>query len=273
VTVATSAESFVWQYEFLFGKKPDVVEIVKQSAPVEIAGRAVNFPSNTGREGRTLEIFELERASGKPAGPALASVLLPQSGDWGPVVVDPDEFYELRLSSEREGSYQHFYFQRFLRSTKFIRLLSGPADSPVRANTNAGPHHAALTLVRMREWYGPGDPNKPADVLALRVEGPQGNMDVPDAIAPAVKADKISIHLHDDAATPGMTTLTPLPYFATQPFQTGFDVFLPASEPPDGTITITNVQRGDATKPQVVRFPNWSSDKHSIMVMFADFAQ
>jgi pimeloyl-ACP methyl ester carboxylesterase len=273
VTVATSAESFVWQYEFLFDKKPNVVEIVKQSAPVEIAGRAVNFPSNTGREGRTLEIFELEPASGKPVGPALASVLLPQSGDWGPIVVDPDQLYELRLSSEREGSYQHFYFQRFLRSTKFIRLLSGPPDSPARANTNAGPNHAALTFVRMREWYGPDDPSKPADVLALHLETPRGTVDVPDAIAAAVKADKISIHLHDDAATPGMTTLSPLPYFATQPFQTGFDVFLPAADPPDGTITITNVQRGDATKPQVVRVPNWSSDKHSIMVMYADFAQ
>jgi pimeloyl-ACP methyl ester carboxylesterase len=273
VTVATSAESFVWQYEFLFDEEPQVVEIVKQAGPVEIAGRAVNFPANTGREGRTLDIFELEQTNGKPVGPALKSLVLPASGEWGPVVVDPDKFYELRLSSETEGAYQHFYFQRFLRSTKFVRLLSGAPEAPVRVNTHAGPHHAALTLIRMREWYGPDDPNKPADVLALHVESPQGNVEVPDAITATVKADKISIHLHDDAATPRMTTLAPLPYFSTQPFQTGLDLFLPAADPPDGTITITNTQRGDATKPQVLRFPNWSSDKHTIMVMYADFAQ
>jgi pimeloyl-ACP methyl ester carboxylesterase len=272
VTVATSAESFKKQYKFLFDKEPEVFDIVKQAEPVEIAGRAVNFPANTGREGRTLDIFEVETATGERVGKAIESITIPASGDWGPVKVDPDKYYELRLSSETEGAYQHFYFQRFLRSTKFIRLLSGPPDSPSRVNTNAGPNHAALTLIRMREWYGPGDPAKPADVLKIHVKSPQGDADIPDAITD-IKQDRIALYLHDDAATPKKTTLAPLPYFPTQPFQTGADVYLPASDPPDGTISVTNIQRGDTTKPQVLNFPNYSSDKHTIMVQFADYAQ
>jgi pimeloyl-ACP methyl ester carboxylesterase len=272
VNVATSAESFKLQYKFLFDKDPEVVDIVKQDEPVEIGGRAVNFPANTGREGRTLDVFEVAKETGERVGSAIASITIPASGDWGPVKVDADKYYELRLSSETEGSYQHFYFQRFLRSTKFIRLLSGPPDSPSRVNTNSGPNHAALTLIRMREWYGPGDPAKAPDVLKIHVKSAQGDVDIPDAITD-IKQDKIALYLHDDAATPKKTTLAPLPYFPTQPFQTGADAYLPASDQPDGTITITNIQRGDTSKPQVLNFPNYSSDKHTIMVMFADYAQ
>jgi pimeloyl-ACP methyl ester carboxylesterase len=272
VDVATSPESFAMQYKFLFDEEPEVTEIVKQDEPVELSGRAVNFPANTGREGRTLEIFELkgdtgERVSDKP----MFSAEIPASGDWGPVTVDPDKFYEMRLNSETEGSYQHFYFQKFLRSTKFIRLLSGPPESPSRMNTNAGPGHSALTMIRMREWYGPGVANKPADKLHIQVKTPQGDVDVPEVVTAHMAQNRIALYLHDDKMTPKQTTLAPLPYFPMQAFQTGYDVYLPAAEPPDGTITVTNHPRG-LPKAQVLKFPNWSSDKHTIMVNFSDFA-
>jgi pimeloyl-ACP methyl ester carboxylesterase len=272
VNVATSAEAFKMQYKFLFDKDPEVTEIVKQSEPVEIAGRAVNFPANTGREGRTLDIFELKGETGERDGDPIASITIPASGEWGPVTVDPDKFYELRLNSETEGAYQHFYFQKFLRSTKFVRLLSGPPDSPARVNTNSGPGHAALTLIRMREWYGPGMDVKPADKLQVQVKTPQGDVDVPEVVTAHMAFNRIAVYLHDDKATPKKTTLEPLPYFPMQAFQTGYDVYMPASDPPDGTITVTNYPRGES-KAQVLRFPNWASDKHTIMVGFADFSQ
>jgi pimeloyl-ACP methyl ester carboxylesterase len=274
VQVATSAESFKMQYKFLFDKEPEVVDIVKQDEPVVISGRAVNFPANTGREGRTLDIFELKAETGERVGKEIASITIPASGDWGPVTVNPDKYYELRLSSETEGSYQHFYFQRFLRSTKFIRLLSGPPESASRVNTNAGPGHAALTLLRMREWYGTNAVGGAApDELKITVKSTSGDAEVANAITADIKVDRIAVYLHDDKATPKMTTLAPLPYFPSQSFQTGLDIYLPASDPPTGTITLTNIQRGETSKPQVLSFPNWSSDKHTIMVMFADFAQ
>lgn len=281
VQVATSAESFKLQYKFLFDKEPEVVDIVKQDEPVEIAGRAVNFPANTGREGRTLTVYELAQATGERVGSAIATVKIPASGDWGPITVDPTKYYELTLDSETAGSFQHFYFQPFLRSTKFIRLLSGPPESPSRVNTNAGPAHAALTMIRMREWYGPGVAAKPADKLKINVKTPQGDVEIPDVIAGAAakdaaiagRTDRIAMYLHDDKATPKQSSFAPLPYFPGQSFQTGFDVYLPASDPPDGTITLTNIQRGEDSKPQVLSFPNYASDKHTIMVCFADFAR
>jgi hypothetical protein len=48
---------------------------------------------------------------------------------------------------------------------------------------------------------------------------------------------------------------------------------MPATEPPDGTITITSIPRGDAADPQVLNVPNWASSKHTITLLFADYAQ
>ena len=274
VEVATSKESFKRWYKFLFDKEATVLDIVKQDGPVEISGRAVNFPANTGRKGQTLEVYEVAQATGVRVGNAVKSFTIPESGEWGPVTVDPDKYYELVLTSETAGAYQHFYFQRFLRSTKFVRLLSGPPDSPSRVNTNAGPAHAALTLIRMREWYGPGTAGKTPDELKITVKGgPGGDVEVANAITPDVATNRIALYLHDDAATPKMTTLKPLPYFPSQPFQTGLDVYVPASDPPNATISVTNIQRGETGKPQVLNMPNFASDKHTLMVSFADFAQ
>jgi pimeloyl-ACP methyl ester carboxylesterase len=264
VEAATSTESFKRQYKFLFGKDPSVVDIVAQTEPVLISGRAVNFPANTGRSGATLAVFELG-ANGQRAGAAILTKAIDTSGDWGPLQVSPDKYYEFALTLEN-GFVQHYYFQRFLRSTKFIRILSGAVDSPSRMNTNAGPNHAALTLLRMREWYT-------TDTLQIKVTRPAGETTTPNAITSAVANDNIAIYLHDDKATPGMTTLQPLPYFPEQPFQTGLDVFAPAAEQPDGTITVTNHPRGDAGKPQVLTMPNWASSKHNLSLNFADYAQ
>jgi pimeloyl-ACP methyl ester carboxylesterase len=265
VEVATSPESFKRQYKFLLGKDPTVVDITAQTEPVLVSGRAVNFPANTGRSGATLNVYELG-ADGQRAGAALLTKAIDASGDFGPVQVSPEKYYELALTLEN-GFVQHLYFQRFLRSTKFIRLLSGPIDSPSRMNTNGGPNHAALTLMRMREWFT-------TDTLQIQVTRASGEpTNVPNAFPAAIANDSIAVYLHDDKATPGTTTLQPLPYFPAQFFQTGFDVFMPAAEEPNGTITVTNQPRGNTGKPQVLKMPNWASSKHSMTLNFTDYAQ
>jgi hypothetical protein len=230
----------------------------------------VNFPANTGRGGATLEVYEVAAETGaRVADAPLATMVVGAEGEWGPVTVDPAKHYEITLSSSESEVTQHFYFQRFLRSTRFLRLLSGAPDSPSRVNSNLGPHHAALTVLRMREWTSD-------DVLSVRAKSTSfGDLGHENVLSPEVTGAgaSIALYLHDDAATPKETSLSPLPYFPDQPFQTGADVYLPAAAPTDGTITLTSLPRGDASKPQVISFPNWPSDAHMIMVMFSDFAQ
>lgn len=265
VEVATSADSFKRQYKFLFGKDPEVVDIVKQDGPVEISGRAVNFPANTGRDGAELTIYEIDDKTGARVGEPVKKFTIPADGSWGPLTVNPDKRYEMQLSSEA-GGFQHFYFDRFLRSTKFVRLLSGPADSPSRLNINSSPNHATITAIRMREWF-------PTDVLKITTKSSKGEKEVANANMMNAGRDRIALYLHDDKATPEESSLQPLPWFPMQPFQTGFDVYMPAADPPDGTISIVNHPRGDADKAQTINVPNWASDNHMIMVMFNDYAQ
>lgn len=268
VEVATSKESFVVQFKHFFGREPELIDIVKQKKPVVISGRAVNFPANTGREGITLEHWELDDNGKRVGSEPKATFELGADGVWGPVTVDPDKHYEQVLISP-EGNEHHFYAQPFLRSSEFVRLLSGPADSDSRVHTNTSDQHAALVLIRMREWTGD-------DEIEISTKSESGDQDAKNIITAdignaASMRPPISIFVHDDKATPEESSLSLLDWFPMQPFQTGVDLFIPASETPDGTITVVNIPRGDTEKPQTIRIPNWASSKHTLTVMFDDF--
>jgi pimeloyl-ACP methyl ester carboxylesterase len=265
VEVATSKESFAIQFAFLFGKAPEVLDIVKQRSPVEISGRAVNVPANTGRAGTALNVFELDSDTGLRAkDESLARFEIGADGEWGPVTVDPEKHYEFVLSSSASPYQHHFYEQPFLRSSQFVRLRSGPSDSAGRMHTNLGDGHASLTVSRMREW-------STTDVLEVTTKSESGDQATQNVIGQVTGENRIAIYLHDDAATPGETTLAALPWFPEQAFQTGVDIYMPASDEPNGTITLKNLPRGDATKPQALNVPNWASTNHNVSVLFSDF--
>ena len=143
-------------------------------------------------------------------------------------------------------------------------------------NSNITDNHTNLIALRMREWYGTDDADlagNEADILEISTTRPSGNQAAVNAIVSRVANGSIALHIQDDAATPAQTTREALPYFDTQAFQKGIDVFMPAAEPPDGTITVRNMPRGDTSKPQILRFPNWASTGHTVSLMFSDYAQ
>ncbi|WP_158548543.1 alpha/beta fold hydrolase [Blastococcus sp. TF02A-26] len=263
VEVATSKGSFAAQYEFLVGEAPEVVDIVPQNDPVEISGRAVNFPANTGREA-TLDVWAIDPDTGaRTEDEPHASEELGSDGEFGPIELENGAHYEYALSSDASEIVHHLYLQPYVRSSNFVRLLSSEPDGPVRTNTNTGDDHSALVITRMREWHSEGD----ADVLQLSVDGGEPV----DVITDFVGNDGIGLHVHDDVATPGETTLAALPYFSEQPFQSGIDVFLPASPDADSTITATNLPRGDTGRPQTLAVPNWPSSGHTVSLVFTDW--
>ncbi|MEP1124762.1 MAG: hypothetical protein ABJH68_12830 [Ilumatobacter sp.] len=156
-----------------------------------------------------------------------------------------------------------------MRSSRHVRLLSSPPDGATRTNTNTGDDHSSLVVSRMREWYAVDDADLEGDerdVLEISTDGGP----VVDAIVDFVGNGAIGLHIHDDAATPGETTTTALPYFSEQPFQSGIDVFIPASADGSGTITVTNLPRGDTDDPQTLNVPNWPSSTHAISIVLND---
>jgi pimeloyl-ACP methyl ester carboxylesterase len=292
VECATSLESFVEQYKLFVGAEPEVTEIVPQDKPVELTGRLVIFPANIGRAGTTLEIWEINPDTGHRLGGApIKTYSIDETGDWGPIVVSPDKRYEMAVVAPDSGSH-HFYLQRYVRSSHLVRLLSGQPDSPIRNATHRGPNHAAVIAMRMREWYtdpsptaagGPlgGQARDPAKMDLLEVGTTSSGRDQAPAniIQTRMTNGDIAIHIHDDEASPGESTFGALPAFSDPActnctaFQTTADVFMPASDPPDGTITFKNIPRGDSAKPQVVKVPNWASENHLISIIFSDYPQ
>ena len=278
VEVATSEESFAAQYEFLVGEAPAVTDIVPQAEPVELSGRAVNFPANTGREGATLDVWEIDADTGaRTSDEPHASFELGADGSFGPFTVEPGAHLEWVLSVADSDVQHHLYLQPYVRSSHLVRLLSSPPDGPTRQNTNVGDGHAAIIAMRMREWYAndvPAVEGDQRDVLQVSTRGPGIDEPVVNAVTGFMGNGTIGLHLHDDAATPGETTLAALPYFSQQPFQSGADVFMPASASagePEGTVTITNIPRGDTARPQTLNVPNWPSSRHAISVVFTDY--
>jgi pimeloyl-ACP methyl ester carboxylesterase len=271
VEVATSAESFEAQFEFLYGSRPGIVDIELQGPEVSVAGRAVTFPANQPRPDAQLEIWPIDSNTGHRSSEVPAVTLTPDAeGFWGPVMLRTDRHYEFLLTAS-DSVPHHFYMPRFVRDTAHVRLLSGPNDSDTRSNTHVGDGHAAIVISRMREWFG-DHMTAGNDILEISTRSPGiGNQPVVNAITPAVGTDTIGIHIHDDAATPGQTTLEPLPYFPDQAFQTGVDVYMPATEPPDGTITLRMIPRGRSEFSQTVNFPNWASSGHRVSINFNDF--
>ena len=256
VQVATSAESFAAQYAFFTGAEPATTLVLPEPpGQVEISGRAVEFPQNVGAAGATLEIWEVHASSGaRKASEPRYTLTVAEDGSWGPVKVNGQQAYELFVIRTGFLSH-HFYFQPWLRSSTLVRMNLAPPNSQIVANTNLSDNHVD-------------------DVLEIGTTSPsRGDQPPVDALSKVTSNGVIGIHVHDAAASPGNSTLDLLPFFPTQAFQTGVDVFMPAAEPVDGTVSFVNAPRGDASRLQTINTPNWRSSANRVTVTFNDFVQ
>jgi hypothetical protein len=155
-------------------------------------------------------------------------------------------------------------------------LLSSLPNSGISQNTVTGPNHAAAVVVRYREWWTT-HPSGREDVLRVGTRS-QSRGDQPpvnvlrNVVSSGTIGSPIGVHVHDNPADM-VSSLAVIPFFTTQAFQTGVDVYMPASDPADGTITFSNDPRGDSSRPQVLSTPNWASAGHRISVYLNDYAQ
>lgn len=279
----TSTESFVIQYQFFTGEQPATTLVLPEPpGQVEIAGKAINFPANTGADGAVVELWEVHGDTGARKGSHPKEVFsIGPTGEWGPVKVNGKKHYEFLLSRPESPALAHYYFQPFIRSDDLIRLLVAAPDAGTTVNTAIGPDHSAAVLIRYKEWWS--DQGAGSDTMWVTTASPTWDNDPNNPSPPtlnilsnpavATRATlKIGMHVHD-AGVDKISTLNPIPFFVAQIFQTGVDIWIPATEPPDGTITFMNEPRGDTNRPQVVNVANWVSEGGRIVVQFNDYAQ
>lgn len=273
VEACTSPQSFAAQFEFLTGKPPKTTDIVKDHGLIRVAGRVVVFPANVGAEGAKLQFWRISGLTGRRLH-LVRTATIGADGTFGPFWALSGQHYEFNVI--RDGFPKgHFYFQPWPRSTYMVRMNGSAPDSPTLANTNAGDHHSALIVQRQKEWWV-NHPSGQNDSLKILSWSRSGGFQPPvEVLTPITSNSTIAIHVHDDAATPLFSSLALLPFFPTQPFQSGVDVYMPAATPPDGTISVINAHRGHDRfrELQIINIPNWASSMDRSAVQVNDYLQ
>lgn len=272
IEAATSAEAFVEIYKFFTGKNPFTSEILPEYAGfLRLAGRAIIFPLNKGVENAALEIWELNACTGarnhkKPN----ATYYLDADGAWGPFKARPGGSYEFVLL--REGMEpHHFYFQPFMRSNHLMRLLaSNPSFGRISSNIDRIENHSALTIIRNKEFWGDQGVNN--DILAIN-----GVNLITPTICPVIKGQYrtgvIGLFAFDKNKDGLSDLLNPIMPFYSTSFMSGVDLFIPAVDPPNATISIVLMNRGGCGAMQIINIPNWTSSGHRVTIQFNDFVE
>jgi pimeloyl-ACP methyl ester carboxylesterase len=265
VESSVSPESFAKQYQFFLGKAPTTTKVVAEAPnAVKIAGRVQEFTANSPIANTPIEAWEVDQGTGLRVGNApTAAGSTKADGTFGPLQIVGGKAYDITVK-RAGGTTFHCYFQPFVRSDYLLRLNTiGPNSAAANASYQSDTA-AAITVVRNREfWRNKGRQN---DELSL-TNADGSTVDV----FKNVTGNVVGVWIQDNAASPGRTTNDKLAYFGNQPFQTGVDIFMPASSPPDGTISLVNTPRGDASKKQTLNVANWASKTDAVLAEFNDW--
>jgi Lipase C-terminal domain/Lipase (class 2) len=256
----TSREAFAEVYRFLLGRSPKTTKVVPEKPnKVTVAGRALEFPNNTAIVGATLQVFEVDAATGQRKGAPIYTQAIAADGNWGPVKVNGKKHYEFAIS-EPGNRTLHNYPEPFEHDDHFYRVLNSPLLEPF---IESGPSHTAITVRRMLEWRGDQDPagNDSLSLNGVNVINP--------AIAP--RARRVLAIFNFDKNSDGVTdTSTPLEPFASISFLSGVDLFMPASPAATGTIAVTETMR-QTGHVETINVPNWPSSEGVVSVLFRDY--
>jgi hypothetical protein len=261
VQTATSAASFVEYYKFLTNNPP-AHDIVPQTGPIEIAGKALNFPQNTGLTDATIEIWQVNSSGRRTTTAPLHEISgIDSSGQWGPVSVTAGVHYEFAIVRTGHPTL-HVYYEPFVRSDYAVRLLDSDALTAYAGNR---PGSQSAVMIRYKELWG----DQAGESDRLLINGV--NVCVPNLCPISKQVNALFVF---DVNRDGKTELgSPDPAVSQLPFLTGADVFIPASGAggtPAGTTTFQLFSRGAGTA-RTVKSPNWDSTTDGVIVQWNDF--
>jgi len=246
VQTCSSAESFLAYYKFLTGQRP-ARDILRQSGAIQVATVRVWPLRGDGRHAAAAPIASIPISDGSPGG-----------GAWGPVTVQAGTRYEFTLV--RPGlPTLHIYYERFVRSDYTLRLLASPA---IEAYAGNRPGSMSAVNIRYKELWG--DQGAQNDRLLVN-----GRNICTAVLCPISK--QVNAFFAFDRNRDGQTDLSsPDPVLGNLPFIQGADVHVPASSPPDRTVSWQLISRGGGPV-RALKVPNWDSPTDGVTLQWNDF--
>jgi hypothetical protein len=258
VQTSTSPETFQQMFKFFRNKLPNH-DIVPQRK-IQVAGKALEFPQNTGMIGDTVEVWPLnsngERLGSKP----IASILITDGseggGAWGPVAVKPNQRYEFALVSPVKTI--HVYMEPFVRNDYAIRLLG---SVPISTDAGKFPGRTGAVQIRYEEYWG----DQPGENDQLLVNGLE--LCTP-TLCPLAK--EVNAYFAFDWEGKEESTLNEEPALSKLPFIQAAQVFIRASEPPNAIVSYQLNSRGGGGL-RTLNVPNWDGVTNQVQIFWNDF--
>src|SRR5207253_7772699 len=204
-------------------------DIVPQAGPIHVAGKALDFPQNTGLLGATVQVWPVNDNGSRTTTVPLASIAISDGsvggGAWGPVTVQAGQRYEFALVQPGLPTL-HIYYEPFVRSDYALRLLASDAIT-----TYVGYRPGSMSAVNIRYKELWGDQGAENDQLLIN-----GLNVCTEVLCPISK--QVNAFFAFDRNRDGQTDLSqPDPVLSQLPFIQGADVYIPASSPPNATVS------------------------------------
>jgi hypothetical protein len=260
VQTSTSSQSFQAVYKFFRGSLP-AHDIVPQKGRILLAGKALEFPQNTGLIGDTVQVWPLNSNGARTTATPLASIAITDGstggGAWGPVAARPGQRYEFALL-QPDGHTIHVYLEPFVRSDYAIRLLGSVA---IQQYTGKSPKSSGAVMIRYKEYWG----NQPGEDDELLVNG----LNVcTAALCPWEK--EVNAFFAFNWEGKEESTLNEDPVLSKPPFLQGAQVYVPGSAPPNATVAYQLNSRGGGGV-RTLNAPNWEGITDQTEIFWNDF--
>jgi hypothetical protein len=250
----TSPVSFAYMYKFFTGNNPISTDVLPEFHDhIYLGGRAVLYPQNVGVAGATVEVYELcgetgARRHSKPD----AIYSIDDTGNFGPFKAEAGENYEFNIV--RPEFNHHFYIEPRIRSDYFVRLNTSPPGQGLGDLMTKNPDQTNLIITKNREWLG-DQTDGFDDVLAINGINIVNAINAPQ---PHMLVAYFVYDLGSDHITNLTRPITDFPSILFSTFLSPVDVYLRGATPPDATITIVEIPRGDCGSMHGINVPNWA---------------
>jgi triacylglycerol lipase len=150
--VAFHSLAFKAMYQFITGREPAILDIIPEGGPIlngVVSGWANSAPTNLPLSNATVEIYEVNSATGQRVGDAIYRRTTSADGVWGTFAAKPEAYYEFVISASGYPM-THIYRTPFPRSSAYIHLRLRPIDGREKGTGSV------VTLIRPRGYLGHG---------------------------------------------------------------------------------------------------------------------